>query len=76
MSGERPATAAATVVVNGEEAEVAPGTTVAELVAQRCPTPRGVAVAIDRAVVPRSEWATTPVPPGSRVEVVGAAPGG
>jgi len=38
--------------------------------------PRGVAVAVDRVVIPRSEWATTVALAGSLVEVVTAAPGG
>ena len=38
--------------------------------------PKGVAVAVDRCVIPRSEWDCTPVPPGALVEVVGAAAGG
>ena len=38
--------------------------------------PKGVAVAVDRCVVPRSEWATTPARAGSLVEVVTAAAGG
>jgi sulfur carrier protein len=38
--------------------------------------PRGVAVALDDAVVPRSAWGTTNVRPGDRVEVVTAVQGG
>lgn len=63
-------------VVNGEPRELAPGTTVAGLVAQLWPAGRGVAVAVDREVVPRSAWATTVVADGSLVEVVTAAAGG
>jgi sulfur carrier protein len=62
--------------VNGEPAELATGTTVAQLVAQRCASPRGVAVALDREVVPRSSWATVEVPEGASVEIVTAAAGG
>ena len=38
--------------------------------------PKGVAVSVDRCVVPRSEWAGTPIRAGSLVEVVSAAAGG
>ena len=38
--------------------------------------PRGVAVAVDGAVVPRSAWATTPLREGSRIEVLRATAGG
>jgi sulfur carrier protein len=64
------------VVVNGETLSLTPGTTVAQLVARTCPSERGVAVAVDREVVPRSEWEVTVVDPGSLVEVVEAAAGG
>ncbi len=64
--------------VNGEPVHVAAGSTIADLVA--CLTeesdPHGIAVAVDRCVVPRSEWAVTPARAGSLVEVVSAAAGG
>ena len=64
--------------VNGEPMEVRAGTTIADLVAALTEKddPKGVAVAVDRAVVPRSEWASTPARAGSLVEVVSAAAGG
>jgi sulfur carrier protein len=64
--------------VNGETLEVASGATIADVVAALLDDddPKGVAVAVDRAVVPRSEWATTPVRTGSLIEVVSAAAGG
>ena len=64
--------------MNGEPVRVALGSTVADLVALLTEEndPRGVAVAVDRCVVPRSEWATTPARAGSLVEVVSAAAGG
>lgn len=37
---------------------------------------RGVAVAVNGSVVPRSTWSTAPVEPGDEVEVIGAAQGG
>jgi sulfur carrier protein len=64
--------------LNGERAEVAAGSTIADVVAQLLgeEDPKGVAVSVDRCVVPRSEWATTPAAAGSLVEVVSAAAGG
>ncbi|MGH9093090.1 MAG: sulfur carrier protein ThiS [Acidimicrobiales bacterium] len=64
------------ITLNGEPVDVDDGTTVADVVAGLCTTDRGVAVAVDREVVPRSRWAEVVVPPGSRVEVVTAAAGG
>jgi sulfur carrier protein len=37
---------------------------------------RGVAVALDGEVLPRSQWQTAQLEPGTRVEVVGAIQGG
>jgi sulfur carrier protein len=64
--------------LNGEPMEVRPGATIADLVGALTAQddPRGVAVAVDRCVVPRSEWATTPARAGSLVEIVTAAAGG
>jgi sulfur carrier protein len=66
------------LVVNGEPFEADPGTTVAELVADLLAgdDPKGVAVSMDRSVVPRSEWASTLLCEGCLVEVVSAAAGG
>ena len=52
------------------------GLTVAELVARWCPSPRGIAVARNGEVVPRSAWAGTVVADGDRIEIVTAAAGG
>jgi sulfur carrier protein len=64
--------------VNGEPLETEPGTTIADLVARLLEggDAKGVAVAVDRCVIPRSEWASTPARAGSLVEVVSAAAGG
>jgi sulfur carrier protein len=40
------------------------------------PEPRGVAIALDGEVLPRSQWRSCPLGPGARVEVVGAIQGG
>ena len=66
------------LTVNGKPLEVRSGATIAELVATLTQDvdPKGVAVAVDRCVVPRSEWASTPARAGSLVEVVSAAAGG
>jgi len=64
--------------LNGEPVEVRPGATIADLVTTLTAQddPRGVAVAVDRCVIPRSEWAATPARAGTLVEVVTAAAGG
>jgi sulfur carrier protein len=65
-----------TVVVNGEPRELAEGTTVADVVRALTDAERGIAVALDGEVVPRSEWETTHLAPGRHVEVLRAVQGG
>lgn len=65
-----------TVVVNGEEQIIAPDTTVAQLLGELGLPSRGIAVALDRVVVPRSLWATEILSPGAEIEVVTAMQGG
>jgi sulfur carrier protein len=64
--------------LNGEPTEVRAGASIADLVSGLTADadPKGVAVAVDRCVIPRSEWASTPVRAGSLVEVVTAVAGG
>ena len=64
------------ISVNGEPADVAPGTTVAELVRAMDAPDRGVAVAVDGEVVPRGTWEDTAVADEARVEIVMAVQGG
>ncbi len=64
------------VIVNGEPRHLPAGIDVADLVAQLIATPKGVAVAIDREVVPRSAWSSTVLASGQVVEIVTAAAGG
>jgi sulfur carrier protein len=67
------------VLLNGEARELPDALTIAELVAQEAPglgDGRGVAVAVDAEVVPRSEWAVTTLAAGQRIEVLAAMQGG
>ena len=66
----------ATVTVNGVTEPLAP--TVAALLAARdiAPDGRGVAVALNGAVVRRADWATTALNAGDTVEIVRAMQGG
>jgi sulfur carrier protein len=64
------------VAVNGLPHDLDDGTTVAELVALLGAPRTGVAVAIDRDVVPRSAWEETVISDGARVEVLNAVQGG
>ncbi|RMG44379.1 MAG: sulfur carrier protein ThiS [Acidobacteria bacterium] len=65
------------LVVNGESRRVAAGHLV-ELLRELGydPEGRGLAVAVDGVVVPRSRWVETVLRPGARVDIVGAVQGG
>ena len=63
--------------VNGAERDVDAGTTVERLVRSLGADPeRGVAVALDGEVVPRSAWPGTELAEGQEVEVLRAVQGG
>ena len=66
------------VHVNGEPVRVEDGATVSALLdGLDVPAPRrGIAVAVNAHVVPRTEWDEHPVPDGARVELVAAIQGG
>jgi sulfur carrier protein len=62
--------------VNGSDWDGAPVSTVADVVGQWCPSPKGVAVARNGEVVPKSRWGDTHLVPGDRIEIVTAVAGG
>lgn len=64
------------VTVNGDDREVARGTTVADLVAALGLEPRGVAVAVGGEVVTRRHWADRALAADEHVEVLTIAQGG
>jgi thiazole synthase len=67
-----------TVELNGEPIELPPGSTVAAAVeaSGAAADRRGVAVAVDGVVVPRSEWDRTALREDQRIEVLAAIQGG
>jgi sulfur carrier protein len=62
--------------VNGDPREAAEGTRLAELVAEVAASPKGVAVAVNGDIVPRSAWEQTMLASDDRVEILSAAQGG
>ena len=64
------------VVINGETRSVAPGTTVATLIAELGLGDRRVAVERNRDVVPRAQHTTTVLAAGDRLELVTFVGGG
>jgi sulfur carrier protein len=64
------------LTVNGADRDVAGEPDVAALVTELTGERRGVAVAVNGAVVPRSTWSSVRLRDGDRVEVLSAAQGG
>jgi sulfur carrier protein len=62
--------------INGEAASLKRGSTIAEVVEARCDSKRGVAVARNGEVVPRSTWAAEVVEEGDSIELLTAVAGG
>ena len=63
------------VIVNDEEVEVDGQVTVASLLDRLGFPEKGIAVAVDWAVIPRSQWHTA-LADGAKIEVVTAVQGG
>ena len=64
------------ITLNGSRHEIADGTTLDEVVVVFSLPDRGVALAMNSEVVPRSVWASTLVLSDARVEVITPAQGG
>jgi sulfur carrier protein len=66
------------ITVNGQPRDLPAGTSVAEVVSELVggPEVRGVAVAVNGEVVPRTSWPITAVAPGDQIEVLTAKQGG
>ena len=64
------------IMLNGESRDVAPGTTVAALLALAGYGGRKVAVEVNLAVVPRSQHEAHALADGDRVEIIHAIGGG
>lgn len=64
------------ITVNGVERELTLPLTIHELLASLGHAERGVAVAVNDAVVPRAAWATTSIADGMAVEILTAVQGG
>ena len=64
------------ITLNGEPHRVADGSDVARLVMALNQPGRGIAVAINREIVPRATWPVRRLIPGDRVDIVKAIGGG
>lgn len=66
------------VLLNGESVSLAPGTDIESLLKQLQIDPQqvGIAVAINRRVIPRSQWRETIIVEGDQIELVYARQGG
>jgi sulfur carrier protein len=64
--------------VNGQPREVAPQVRLRDVLdlPDGATTPRGIAVAVDGQVIPRSQHANTELTEGAKVEIVTAVQGG
>lgn len=64
------------LILNGEPCRLADGVTVGAVVDDLGLGRRGVAVAVNEEVVPRSRWDATPLASKDRVEILSAVQGG
>jgi sulfur carrier protein len=64
------------IIVNGEPRQVRDDASVADVVDLVSVTRKGIAVALEGNIVPKSQWEATLVSGGDRIEIVTAAAGG
>ena len=64
------------LLINGQETTMPDGAAVASLVSALGRDGRGIAVAVNNGVVPRSLWGVTLLSDGDRIEILTAAQGG
>lgn len=64
------------VVINGTSREITENTTLQQVLDEYGVPERGVAVAVDGTVVPRTSWPTTTLRPDTGIEVLTAVQGG
>ncbi|WP_178797551.1 sulfur carrier protein ThiS [Bacteroidaceae bacterium] len=64
------------LTVNNKETEVKDGCTVTELAAQLALPEKGVAIAVNNKMIPRTEWAERILQPDDSLVVIKAACGG
>jgi sulfur carrier protein len=65
-----------TAEINGQACEIAPGTTLIQLLVAFAGSTRGSAAVVDGEVVPRGEWAAYEVRDGQVIELITAVQGG
>jgi thiamine biosynthesis protein ThiS len=76
LSDSAPHDSARTILVNGAPRAIGAGCTVSTLLAELGLAGRRVAVAVNRAVVPRTGYAMRALAAGDRVEILEAVGGG
>jgi sulfur carrier protein len=66
------------LIINGKEVQTEPDVTVEALLAQSLKTDErdGIAVAVNREVVPKGAWSEQVLQAGDRVEIIRAVQGG
>jgi thiamine biosynthesis protein ThiS len=65
-----------TIVVNGEQAEVAEGVAVDKLIKELGLKPERLAIEVNRRIVRRADWPSTTLSEGDKVEIVHFVGGG
>lgn len=64
------------ITVNGQNHELSGGPTMRQLLDQLSMPEKGIAVAVDGTVLPKSRWDATTVEPGWNIEILTAVQGG
>lgn len=64
------------IILNGQAKQIVVTYTVGQLVSELFPSGKGIAVAINQSVVPKSEWPTRQLSPNDQITLITATQGG
>jgi len=64
------------IILNGQAKQIDAAYTVAQLVSGLFPSGKGIAVAINQSVIPKSDWPTRRLSPNDQITLITATQGG
>jgi sulfur carrier protein len=64
------------IILNGQATQITANYTVGQLVSELFPSGKGIAVAINQSVVPKSDWPAHRLSPNDQITLITATQGG
>lgn len=64
------------ITINGQSSEIAASCTLEQLVSELLPSGKGIALAVNQSVVPKSDWPSRRLSPHDSITIITATQGG